>query len=611
MRFLTYLSQWKDISKELPRTILFVWKASPLYFSICFAFTLIRASFPSLQIWVSKLIIDGIVEGIKLAHLGRSPNLDHLFFLLLLQVGFWIASKFLDSLSDPIEAIMAERVGHKVTVKVLEKAATLELAYFENPIFYDRLENARRLVDRPFNFSKILFWFLVQMLSLLTMLAILSRLHPLIALILFSSLSPYMAVKVYYSKKSWDLRVEQTPKIRLMGYLAAVLTMPSSSKEVRIFGLKDLLLGRYQEIWGKFFRERKRLFMVRNLSVGATGILGSIGAGAAYGYAIWKAAMGRITIGDFALYVQAVNRFQNFIEGMFFQFSQLYESGLELKHLFEFLNLPERIDNSRIERRGKALSRPIHGRIEFRNVSFRYPGTDRLVLKSINLTIDPESCVALVGENGAGKTTMVKLMLGLYRPTSGRVLIDGIPVEEYPLEDLWRYFAVIFQDFCRYHLTVRENIGFGDLRYLEDLKRIQEAARKGGAEELISHLPKGYETYLGKWLFEDGVDLSAGEWQKIALSRAFLRDEARILILDEPTASLDVRSEYEIYKRFSKLMKGKTVVLVSHRFSTVRMADRIIVLQRGRIVEEGSHEELMKLGGLYSQMFRMQAERYL
>ncbi len=340
-----------------------------------------------------------------------------------------------------------------------------------------------------------------------------------------------------------------------------------------------------------------------------------MGCAFTYGYAIVKAVGGQITLGDLTLYFQVANQVQSYLTNAFYQIANFYEFGLKEHVFYEFMDmncLQNRSQNKSIKMRfpkRRSFPHPLRFGIELRNVSFKYPESERYVLKNVSFVIPARKKIAFVGENGAGKTTLVKLILGLYDPTEGEILLDGYPLHEYNREDLWRHMSVIFQDFGQYELTIRENIGFGYIEKIEDIDYIRAAAEKAGIRELIERLPKGYESYLGRY-FEDPVDLSGGEWQKIALARLFMSD-SDVLILDEPTASLDVRSEYQFYKRVDELTRGKTVILISHRFSTVRMADEILVIKDGRIVESGSHEELMAMKGLYAEMFNMQASRYV
>jgi ATP-binding cassette subfamily B protein len=389
-----------------------------------------------------------------------------------------------------------------------------------------------------------------------------------------------------------------------MSYLEHLLTVDHSAKEIKLFGLGEPLLKRYQEFFWKFYREDTNLARRRSVISVLWGLLASASYYGAYAWIVWRTVSGTITIGDMTFYLTLFRQSQATFQGIFYNTGQLYESGLFLQNLFGFLSLAPQM----ISGKGRKVPRPITRGIEFRDVSFRYPDREEWALKDVNLTVLPGEKIALVGANGAGKTTLIKLLTRLYDPTEGQILLDGVDLREYDLDDLRECIGVIFQDFVRYQVSARENIGFGQIAELANEPRILSASERGGADEVIERLPKGYDTVLGRW-FEKGAELSGGQWQKIALGRAFMRD-SEVLVLDEPTAALDAEREYEIFQRFRELTAGRIAFLISHRFSTVRMADRIVVIEGGQLTELGTHHELLELDGTYARLFNMQAEGY-
>jgi ATP-binding cassette subfamily B protein len=390
-----------------------------------------------------------------------------------------------------------------------------------------------------------------------------------------------------------------------MNYLEHVLTIDNTVKEVKLFGLGEPLLQRYNDLFWKFFHEDERLARRRSLISLLWGLAASASYYAAYAWIIFEAVGGVITIGSMTFYLTLFRQSQGTFQGLFDTINRLYENGLFMDNLFGFLKLTPQM--ARATRPAPMPERFQQG-LEFRHVWFRYPGREGWALRDVNLRIAPGEKLALVGPNGAGKTTMIKLLTRLYDPTEGQITLDGVDLREYDPDELRQRIGVIFQDFVKYQLTVKENIGFGQIDQLDDDARVQDAAERGGADEVVAELPQGIDTMLGRW-FEKGHELSGGQWQKVALGRAFMRD-GEVLVLDEPTASLDAEREYEIFQRFRELTNGKIAVLISHRFSTVRMADRIAVIEEGQIAELGSHEELLAHGGTYARLFEMQAEGY-
>lgn len=567
--------------------------------------TLLSAGLPAAQAWAGKLIVDTVVQ--SLAD-GTGPHRGLLAVMpfLLLEFGLLTLSSALNQGRTLLEHILHSRVAHAINATIMRQAQALDLSYFENAEFYDRLQNARREADRrALSIVNMGFLTIQNIVTLASFATILLAFNPLIALILFGATMPLFIAQTKYSNLYFRLLTWRAPEFRRMVYLEYLLTVDTTAKEIKLFGLGDPMLKRYQDLFWEFYLEDERLAKRRSLISTGWGLLGTFSYYGAYAWIVWVTVAGRITLGDMILYITLFRQSQAIFQGLFYNLGQLYESGLFMTNLFEFLDLKPQVEASPHQRH---VPRPLTQGIEFRNVSFRYPGQDSWVLQGINLRIRPGEKLALVGTNGAGKTTLIKLLTRLYDPTEGAILLDGVDLRDYDLEDVRACIGVIFQDFVHYQATARENIGFGQIDALDNEPRIVAASERGGADEVIAPLPQHYDTMLGRW-FSEGHELSGGQWQKIALSRAFMRD-SEILVLDEPTASLDAEREYEIFQRFHELTEGKTALLISHRFSTVRMADHIAVLKHGQLAEFGSHQDLLALGGDYARLFTLQAEGY-
>jgi ATP-binding cassette, subfamily B, bacterial len=431
------------------------------------------------------------------------------------------------------------------------------------------------------------------------------RFSPWLVAILLATSIPAFIAETRYSERGFRLLTRRAPETRQVNYLSRLLTEDTAAKEIKLFNLGGTLLERYKRLFDKFFQEDKSLALRRAGAGFGLGLIATLGFYGSYAWIVWHTVQGKISLGDMTLYLTIFRQGQSTFQSILSAIGNIYENNLFMANFFEFLELQPRMKLAAQQRR---LSNPLRGGIEFRNVGFRYPGSDQWALRAVNLIIRPGEKIALVGHNGAGKTTLIKLLSRLYDPTEGHILIEGIDISELDPLELQQRIGVIFQDFVRYHLPVRENIGFGQIDAIGDFDRIAGAARKSGASAVIEELPAGYETMLGRW-FHDGHELSLGQWQKIALARAFMR-EADILVLDEPTASVDARTEYEIFQNFKALTERKMAILISHRFSTVRMADRIAVIEEGHVTELGTHEELLRREGTYAQLFSMQAEGY-
>jgi ATP-binding cassette subfamily B protein len=607
----SHSGQWQRVRRtweafgNTPRAFRLVWECSwPATLAMA-GLTLLSGALPAVQAWAGKLIVDGVVTAIDQ---GMPParGLSYIAPYLGLEFGLILIGTIASQLRSLAEHLLHSQLTNHVSTLIMNKALSLDLSFFEDAGFYDKLQNARREADqRALRIVNDGFFLLQNILTLISLAALLIRFSPLLALILFGAVVPTFIAQSRYARLTFRVITWRAPESRRLDYLDELLTSYETVKEVKLFNLGKTLLDRYHSLFWRFYNEDKAIAVRRTLGSLGWGLLSTLSYYASYAWIIWRAVAGAITLGDMTMYIVVFRQAQTSFRLLFEGLGALYENTLFLDNLFSYLAQETAMP---IPARGRQAPSRIRQGIEFQNISFRYPDSQDYALRGVNLHIRRGERIALVGPNGSGKTTLVKLLTRLYDPTEGRILLDGVDLQEYDLPSLHQRVGVIFQDFVQFHLTVRENIGFGQVEALEDRSRVVNAAQKGGAHPIIERLPEGYETWLGR-RWEKGYELSGGEWQKISLSRAFMRD-AEVLVLDEPTASLDAEAEYEVFQRFGELTAGRIAVLISHRFSTVRMADRIVVIEGGHITEVGGHMELLERGGTYSRLFNLQAEGY-
>ncbi len=603
------------------RALGLVWDANPRYALLSLSTALFTAAAVPAQIWIAKVIIDRVALMLGQSKTGGAQNGIPLLAPLLLPLGvyltIWLVSEFFQAVYSSVQNLLSEIIMRHAQYLLLKKAAQLPVAFYETPAFYDKMVLARSQIYRFANLSYYLFSIATQTVTLLSLLILLGQASLVIPAVLLLTTLPKIISQTHFVNRMASLTMRYAPTERMVSYLSSLLAERETVKEIRLFGLQEYFLKSYRRFSRQYVGDMAAITIQKERTNFLLTVLSLGGTAAIWIYTTFLAVLAQISLGDVALVFQSTERSRAAIDQLFFYVGFSLENVIYLKNFFEFLDLPpdsvpgalRQMVTNQEGAAGKRVDGALRrGLIEFKGVSFHYPGAERMVLENVSFTLHPGQALALVGENGAGKTTLVKLLARLYDPSEGQILLDGRDLREYDLADYYRQIGVIFQDFARYDLTARENIGLGCVEAIEDRERVRQAARLGGAAGLIEKLPQQIETVLGK-RFEGGVDLSGGEWQKVALSRAFMR-EAGLLILDEPTAALDIYAESEIYGRFAELTRGKTTVFVTHRLSSVKMAQKILVLKEGRLIEEGTHEGLLAKGGEYARMFTMQAERY-
>jgi len=587
------------------RALELVWATSGRLTVALAILTLVAGVLPAAMAYVGALIIDAVLAAAQSAKDTGLISMTRVFTLVAIEALVVAALAGAQRGISLCRALLRAQLGQRVNVMILEKAVSLELAQFEDSEFYDKLTRARREASsRPLSLVNRTFGLGQNIISLLSYGVLLVQFSPWAVLILILAGLPAFVAETRFSGDAFTLFRWRSPETRMQIYLESVIAREDNVKEVKLFGLGPLLLERYREIFRRLYKA-DRLLAIRRDGWGF--VLGLIGTAALYGAYAWTAFVtvaGGITLGQMTMYLMLFRQGQSAVSAILSAIGGMYEDNLYLSTLYEYLETP--VTNLKADR--VEGPDPEDG-IRFEGVSFIYPGASQAVLRDINLHIHPGESLALVGENGSGKTTLIKLLTRLYNPSQGRILLDGLDLKEWEEDALRQRIGVIFQDFSRYQFLVGENIGVGDVRHFEDAQQWEVAADKGMADEFITGLPSGYSTQLGKW-FKNGQELSGGQWQKIALSRAFMRTDADILVLDEPTAAMDAAAEAKIYEHFRKLTQNRIAILISHRFSTVRMASQIIVIENGKIIERGNHEELMELDEHYAKLFSLQAAGY-
>ena len=614
----TWAQRWRAM-RNLPPFLRMVWGTHRGYVAGIALLRLLRAFVPLASLWVGKLIVDAVVEATR----GGAPDWRHIGGLVALEFGIVALGEMAARTGTLLESLLGDLFSNRMSVRLMEHAAELDLQHFEDPAFYDRLERARRQTTGRIALLSQLFGLAQDAVTLLTLIGTLLAFSPVLFALLVLAVLPAFLGETHFAALGYSLLYGWTPERRKLDYYRMIAASEKTAKEVKLFGLSPYLVQQYRTLADRFYLANRQLAIRRNLVSTGLSLVSTLGYYAAYATIVYRTVLGRLTLGDLTLLSGTFSRSRDMIQRMLLATTDLYEQALYLDDLFVFLTMRPSLHRPE---QPLAFPRPIRHGFEFREVWFRYPeaveGTPvaadapdddpSWVLRGISFRIRPGERVALVGENGAGKTTITKLLARLYAPTRGDILLDGHPLSAYDPAELHEEMGVIFQDFVRYDMTAEENIAVGRIAELADgaaaHPRVVGAAERSLAAEVVETLPERYRQMLGR-RFDGGVDLSGGQWQKVALGRAYMRD-AQLLILDEPTAALDARAEYEVFRRFAELTEGKMAILISHRFSTVRMADRILVLEHGRVLEDGTHEQLLALGGRYAELFNLQAAGY-
>jgi ATP-binding cassette subfamily B protein len=586
--------------QNLPRFFKLVWTTSPALTVGDIFFRLLKSFLPLAMLYVGKQIIDTVI----LLSQSLGPA-DSLWKLVAIELGLLLLSDLFSRCISLFDNLLGDLLANKTSVDLVHHAAQLDLYQFENSVFYDKLERARQQTTSRTILLSQTFTQAQDILSLLFLGTGLVAFNPWLILILLIAVIPSFIGETHFNERTYSLTRSWTPQRRELDYLRYIGASSDSAKEVKVFGLEKFIAERFRALSDRYFQENKKIALSRATWGYLLSVIGSVAYYGAFVVILTQVLSGSLSIGTMTFLSGSFQRMNGMLQGIMGRFSSIAEGALYLQDLFDFMEIKPKIQANP---GGLKVNQPIQKGFTFENVSFKYPDSEKWAVRNLSFTLSPHEKLALVGENGAGKTTLVKLLARLYVPTEGRILLDGLDLADYNLADLRSQIGIIFQDFIRYEMTVSENIAIGDVTHFDDKQLIEDAAVKSLAAEVVRQLPDGMNQVLGK-RFKDGQELSGGQWQKVALARAYMRD-AQLVVLDEPTSALDARAEHEVFQRFSSLIKGKMAVLISHRFSTVRMADRILFLENGQLLEYGSHDELLEFNGKYAELFHLQAQGY-
>ena len=599
-----YWAGWQEritALRNVPAVLKIVWDSGPGVVLFGLVSRLFSSLLPVLLLWITKLIVDDIVHSISF----HQPVPSTLWWLVAAEFSIAVLNSILLRSIDYSDSLLADKYTRYVSIRVMNHAASLDLIAYEDPVFYDRLERARVQATDRLAMIQAIGRLVQQVITTVSLSVSIILFSPWLMLLLVAGVLPAFLGESHFAFLGYAKNFRQTPMRRQLDYLRILGGSKEAAKELKLFGLKNFLTERFTRLSDEIYTQNVTLNRRKLMAGAVLSVIGTMGYYSAYVFVIWQTARGVLSIGSMTFLTLAIQQASTNIEQIFSTIAGIGDQALFLTDLLAFFEMRPTI---RSKPNALPAPRPITRGVEFRNVSFSYPGNPRRVLDSINFKLHTGERLALIGENGQGNTTIVKLITRLYDPTEGQILLDGVDLRDYDLEDLHHEIGVIFQDFMRYEMTARENIAVGRIEEIGNLDLLKDAASKSLADQTIGRLSLGYDQMLGR-RFDQGVDLSGGEWQKVALARAYLRD-AQLLILDEPTAALDARSEFEVFHRFTELTAGKMALFISHRFSTVRSADRILVLENGKIAEEGTHDQLASMGGRYAEMFEMQASSY-
>ena len=588
--------------KNLPNFFKLVWRSSPSKTLISFSLRILRSAMPVALLYVGKLIIDQVVA---LNTNSPAGNLQELWQLVALEFALALLTDGLNRMINLTDSLLGDLFSNYTSIRIMKHAATLDLDQFEDSVFYDKLERARQqTVGRTILLSQVMSQ-VQDFISIAFLLTALIAFNPWLILLLVLAIIPSFLGESYFNSKNYALSRSQTPERRELDYLRYLGASDETAKEVKIFGLSDFITDRFKTLSDRFYSDNSKLAVRRSLWGTFFSVLGTLGYYAAYAFIIYETVTGKSSVGSLTFLAGSFRQLSGLMETMLSRFTVVSQGAIYLNDFIDFFEIKPSITQNQ---NALTFPNPIQTGFVFENVGFQYRNTDRWANRNLSFTLKPGEKLALVGENGAGKTTLVKLLARLYDPTEGRILLDGKDLKEYELEGLRYNLGIIFQDYIRYQMTLYQNIAVGNIKELDNEALVKRAATESLADKLALKFPEAYQQWLGR-RFNDGVELSGGEWQKVALARAYMKN-AQVLILDEPTAALDARAEYEVFQRFAELTKGKSAVLISHRFSTARLADRILVLENGTLLESGTHQELVKADGRYAELFNLQAKGY-